>query len=263
MPDEQNQRRQEVSRVKAEHEQELLDLANVTGIFTGTKVTGGVDTGTVAIVVTVSEKKDVAAKQRIPAEINGIPTDVIEEVIEPMNLASMRLEDIAPVVDATMYATLEGGMSIGPCRSIFLEPPDVPEAGNYVFVGTLGCLVRDNTTNDPMMLSNFHVMCVDDSWAAGNTMAQPSRVDGGSCPGDQVGALVRAVLNPGVDGAVASIAGARTCARSSRSATSTARPSRRRTWRCASADAPRSSPTAPWPRSTTRPPSPMATGWGR
>ena len=207
MPDEQNQRRQEVSRVKAEHEQELLDLANVTGIFTGTKVTGGVDTGTVAIVVTVSEKKDVAAKQRIPAEINGIPTDVIEEVIEPMNLASMRLEDIAPVVDATMYATLEGGMSIGPCRSIFLEPPDVPEAGNYVFVGTLGCLVRDNATNDPMMLSNFHVMCVDDSWAVGNTMAQPSRVDGGSCPGDQVGALVRAVLNPGVDGAVASIAG--------------------------------------------------------
>ena len=28
-----------------------------------------------------------------------------------------------------MYATLEGGMSIGPCRSIFLEPPDVAGSG--------------------------------------------------------------------------------------------------------------------------------------
>lgn len=208
MAEDQNRRRQEVSRVKAENEQDLLGLANVTGVFTGTKVTDGVDTGTIAIVVTVSEKKDVPAKQRIPADINGIPTDVIEEVIEPMQLmGAIRLEDIAPLVDATTYATLEGGMSIGPCRSIHLEPPDVPEAGNYVFVGTLGCIVRDNATNDPMMLSNFHVMCVDDSWAVGNTMAQPSRVDGGSCPGDQVGALVRAQLTSSVDAAVSSIAG--------------------------------------------------------
>lgn len=208
MPEDQHQRRQEVSRVKSENEQDLLALANVTGVFTGTKVTDGVDTGTIAIVVTVSEKKDVAAKQRIPAEINGIPTDVIEEVIEPMQLlGAIRLEDIAPLVDATNYATLEGGMSIGPCRSIHLEPPEVAEAGNYVFVGTLGCIVRDNATNDPMMLSNFHVMCVDDSWAVGNTMAQPSRVDGGSCPTDQVGALARAQLTSSVDGAVSSISG--------------------------------------------------------
>ncbi len=208
MADDRNQRRQEVSRVKGENEQDLLGLANVTGVFTGTKVTGGVDTGTIAIVVTVSEKKDVPAKQRVPAEINGIPTDVIEEVIEPMQMANaIRLEDLEPVVDATMYATLEGGMSIGPCRSFFLEPPEVAEAGNYVFVGTLGCMVTDNATNDPMMLSNFHVMCVDDSWSVGDTMAQPSRVDGGSCPADQVGALARAQLTPSVDGAVASISG--------------------------------------------------------
>jgi len=208
MADDQNQRRQDVSRVKSENEQDLLNLANVTGVFTGTKVTDGVDTGTIAIVVTVSEKKDVPAKQRIPPEINGIPTDVIEEVIEPMQmLGAIRLEDLEPVVDATMYATLEGGMSIGPCRSVFLEPPEVPTAGNYVFVGTLGCIVRDNATSDPLMLSNFHVMCIDDTWSVGDTMAQPSRVDGGSCPADLVGALVRAQLDPSVDCAVASISG--------------------------------------------------------
>ncbi len=86
---EEMQRREEVSRVKVDVEQDLLNLPNVTGVFTGRKVTGGVDTGQVAIVVTVSEKKDVPAKQAVPKEINGVPTDVIEEKIEPM-LVPMR-----------------------------------------------------------------------------------------------------------------------------------------------------------------------------
>jgi len=205
---EESLRRQEVRQVKAASEQDLMKLPNVTGVFTGTKVTGGVDTGQIAIVVTVSEKKDVPARSRIPEEVNGVPTDVIEEKIEPMQVVNaIRLEDIVPFVDTTNYPTLEGGMSIGPCRSIFLEPPDAPEAGNYVFVGTLGCIVTDNATNDPMMLSNFHVMCVDNTWSAGDTMAQPSRVDGGACPADLVGALQRAQLTPSVDGAVGSISG--------------------------------------------------------
>src|SRR4051794_9690033 len=151
---EEMQRREEVSRVKAANEQDLLSLPNVTGVFTGRKVTAGVDTGQVAIVVTVSEKKDVPTKQAVPKEINGVPTDVIEEKIEPMLVANaVRLEDITPMVDTATYATLEGGISIGPCRSFYLEPPEVPEAGNYVFVGTLGCIVKDNKTSDYMMLS--------------------------------------------------------------------------------------------------------------
>lgn len=181
--------RAEVSQVKSEKEVELLNLPNVTGVFTGTKITDGEDTGQIAIVVTVSQKKDVPAKSRVPATINGIPTDVIEEVIVPMSGASLLIDELTPLIDATNYPTLEGGMSIGPCRSIFMEPPDVETAGNYVFVGTLGCIVRDNATNDPMMLSNFHVMCVDDGWSAGDAIAQPSRVDGGACPADEVGAL--------------------------------------------------------------------------
>jgi Peptidase S7, Flavivirus NS3 serine protease len=205
---EEMQRREEVSRVKATAEQDLLNLPNVTGVFTGRKVKGGVDTGQVAIVVTVSEKKDVPAKQAVPKEINGVPTDVIEEKIEPMLVVSaVRLEDIAPMVDTATYATLEGGISLGPCRSFYLEPPEVETAGNYVFTGTLGCIVKDNKSSDMMMLSNFHVMCVDDTWATGDTMAQPSRVDTGSCPGDVVGSLKRAVLNTGVDCAVATISG--------------------------------------------------------
>jgi antitoxin component of MazEF toxin-antitoxin module len=58
-----------------------------------------------------------------------------------------------------------------------------------------------------MLLSNFHVMCVDDGWSVGDDMAQPSRVDGGSCPADYVGELTRATLSSAVDGAVARIDG--------------------------------------------------------
>ena len=199
------QRREEISRVKAEHEEALLKLPNVTGAYTDYKTTGGQRTDTLSIVVTVRSKKDVPKGQAVPKEINGIPTDVIEEEIMPM--VGVLLDDIAPAVDAASYATLEGGISIGPCRSVHLDPPEVTTSGEYVFVGTLGCIVRDNVTNEPMMLSNFHVMCINDAWAVGNTMAQPSRVDGGSCPADVVGTLARAQINASVDCAVSGISG--------------------------------------------------------
>jgi hypothetical protein len=70
-------------------------------------------------------------------------------------------------------------------------------------VGTLGCIVIDNATNAEMLLSNFHVMCVDDGWRVGDQMCQPSRVDGGHCPADVVGSLQRAALTDQVDAAVA------------------------------------------------------------
>src|SRR5262249_21354370 len=72
----------------------------------------------------------------------------------------------------------------------------------YVFVGTLGAFVRDNVSGAEMMLSNFHVMCVDNGWAVGDQMAQPARPDGGSCPGKVVGTLQRASLGGSVDCAV-------------------------------------------------------------
>src|SRR5688572_19268128 len=107
---EEMQRREEVSRVKAEHEEDLLKLPNVTGVFTDYKTTGGERTGTISIGVTVSEKKDVRGAKAIPKEIDGIPTDVIEEEIVPM--MAVLLDEIAPAVAAASYATLEGGISI-------------------------------------------------------------------------------------------------------------------------------------------------------
>ena len=120
--------------------------------------------------VYVEKKKPKSAlddAELIPAEIDGIPTDVVEEKIV-LQAASVLLDEAAePLIDATEYTTLEGGISMGPCRSVFLSPPDVPASGNYIFVGTLGAIVRDRTSGARMALTNFHVACVDSAGRSG------------------------------------------------------------------------------------------------
>jgi hypothetical protein len=192
--------------VKRRVEDELLAREGVTGVDIDTKKTGGQDTGTLSIVVFVKSKKppkNLKAAELIPSEIDGIPTDVVEEDIVLHAGASMLLGDRQ--VDATTYSTLQGGISMGPCRAVHLDPPDVPASGDYIFVGTLGLIVKDRTTGAKMALTNFHVACVDSHWAVGDTQTHPGRVDGGSCPTGKFGSIVRAVLSNHVDGAVVSI----------------------------------------------------------
>lgn len=198
---------QQIVPVKEANESALLAKRNVNGIGIGKKRVGGQQTEELAIVVFVDEKGDVPQKERVPATIDGIKTDVVERRIVPMQ-NWVKLEDITPLADTTNYPVLKGGISIGPCRSVFIDEEDaacrgVPGPGNYLFVGTLGVPVRDKSTGDDMLLSNFHVMCVDNGWSPGDTMAQPSRVDGGTCPTDVVAELTRASLNSKVDAAVA------------------------------------------------------------
>jgi S1-C subfamily serine protease len=188
----------QIQRAKASAEKDLLKLANVTGVGVGEKITKGQRVGKACVRVYVKKKlpKDRVGKgQLIPASVGGVPTDVIERefVLHP---ASVALSDLELMADAGTYDPLTGGISIGPCRAV----------GGSVFVGTLGLVVEDNNTGDPMMLSNFHVMCIDNNWSVGDTMAQPARAfDGGSCPSDVVGELTRAQLGGQVDCAVARI----------------------------------------------------------
>jgi hypothetical protein len=185
---------------------DLIRRPGVTAVDVGYKYVNGVRTDTVAIRVSVAEKKPVSKltkAERVPDEIDGVPTDVLQRVFEPFAGAAgeasnmLKLDDIALQVYTTRHRPLVGGISVGPCRAI----------GGYVFTGTAGAIVKDNATGDPMLLSNFHVMCVDNTWSVGDDMAQPSRVDGGSCPADYVAELTRASLSSAVDGAVARIDG--------------------------------------------------------
>ena len=192
----------EIRPVKEAREDELLKLPGVTGVGIGPKVVGGNKTDDLSIRVYVTEKKsldDVPEAERVPKTIKGIKTDVIQRKFT-LHPRMMAIKDIKLQVDAGSYDPLRGGMSIGPCRSVWVAE----EGGWYIFTGTLGCIVHDNDTNAEMLLSNFHVMCVDDGWHVGDTMCQPSRVDGGHCPADVVGSLQRAVLSDQVDAAIAS-----------------------------------------------------------
>jgi len=68
----------EIRRIKAEVEGELLKLPSVVGVDVGYKYIGGKKTNVIAIRVLVKEKKEVSEEKSVPKEIQGVPTDVIE-----------------------------------------------------------------------------------------------------------------------------------------------------------------------------------------
>ncbi|MGO1385904.1 MAG: hypothetical protein ACTHWA_13450 [Arachnia sp.] len=201
-----NQKRAAIRPVKESTEDELLARPGVVGVDIGEKYSDGIPTGELSIVVYVEEKKPknaLSTKDVIPKTVDGIKTDVQEMVIELQ--AAKHLLEVDAQIDATSYPTLHGGISMGPSRSIFKEPPEVNAPGNYVFVGTLGAMVRDRVSGATMALTNFHVACVDDSWAVGNLMVQPGRPDGGVPATQQFGTLTRAQLTENTDGAVVTV----------------------------------------------------------
>jgi hypothetical protein len=181
--------------IKERVEAELLSRPGVTAVDVGYKEVGGQRTGQLAIRVHVAAKTDnIPADQHVPAEIEGAVTDVLERRYE-LHVAPPQLAPVSPEVDTGHYTPLAGGISIGPSREI----------DGFIFAGTLGAVVIDNTTNARAALTNFHVAAVDTTFHNGDRMVQPSQIDGGEVPDDEFGALVREILSADVDGAVISI----------------------------------------------------------
>ncbi len=72
---------EKVKAVKRAYEKELMAKANVVGVGVGLREKGGVRTKSVALVVMVSQKlprSQLAAKDVIPSQIEGVPVDVQE-----------------------------------------------------------------------------------------------------------------------------------------------------------------------------------------
>lgn len=186
----------------------MLAKAGVVGVDLGEKMSKGKGKGAgePSIVVFVEKKKptdELKDSDLILPQVDGVKADVQELVIELQ--PARKLLCVGAQVDGTAYPTLTGGISMGPVRSVFLTPPDVATAGSYGFVGTLGAMVGDRATGATMAMTNFHVACVNDGWAVGDRMVQPSRVDGGSTATQQFGSLTRAVLTENTDGAVVAV----------------------------------------------------------
>lgn len=67
--------------VKRAHESRLLAYPNVVGVGVGRRVRGGRLTEEIGLIVLVQAKRpstQLAEKERIPAEIDGVPVDVQE-----------------------------------------------------------------------------------------------------------------------------------------------------------------------------------------
>jgi len=189
----------EIVAIKEGVEAELMRRPGVTAVDVGYKYVNGQRTDQLAIRVMVErKKKTVPEAERIAPQLDGVVTDVIERTYFLHQMQNRRkLDDISLLADTGNYDPVKGGISIGPCRAV----------GGYVYVGTLGAIVKDNASGNPLLLSNFHVMCIDNGWHQGDTMAQPGRVDGGNCPANVVGTLQRAALTSDVDCAVSSLSG--------------------------------------------------------
>lgn len=172
--------------VTARHKDRILNIPGVTGIFTGEKTTRGKKTGQQAVVVTVEQKKPLSRipeEHRIPSEIDGIPTDVIREVFRPC-------------ADEDRYDPIVGGTSISV----------TPDYDSSFSSGTMGMIVHDVATGDPMLLSCWHVMYGAGLGSAGDVVVNPP-YSGGSPTADQIGTLTRYALSANVDGAVAFVSG--------------------------------------------------------
>ena len=153
---------------KQEYQQELLGKPNVVGVGVGFKVVGGETTDIPCVIVFVEKKvsiESLSAEEMVPADIQGIPTDVIES--GPIYAQQSNTDKFRPA---------PGGVSIGHYQ---------------ITAGTLGVVARDSSTGERLILSNTHVLANSNDANPGDPILQPGSADGGTVADDQIGTLVR------------------------------------------------------------------------
>jgi hypothetical protein len=175
-----------VTEVQKTHERALLARENVVGVAAGMKVKKGTPTGDAAVTILVEQKvpkSRLSADALVPAELDGVPTDVIES---------------------------------GPLRPLLFNAKVRPALPGYsighhdITAGTFGCLVRDirrccckhehhcgchgsreECGGDYVILSNNHVLANSNLASVGDLILQPGPFDGGVYPSDAVATLER------------------------------------------------------------------------
>lgn len=142
----------------------LQPQAHVVATGVGYKTTRGVRTGELSVVCSVTEKiplSSLAPRDRVPAAIDGIPTDVVATgTIRALQSRTAR------------HRPAPGGVSIG---------------HRAITAGTLGCLVRRG--GQIFILSNNHVLANSNDARRGDAILQPGPHDGGRFPEDHIADL--------------------------------------------------------------------------
>lgn len=146
---------------------------NIRGIGIGAKESNGAFTGDVSVKVFVGQKlsaRSLSAREEIPLDIAGIPTDV--EPVYDFHVSSFAKRFERPV---------PGGASCGHIE---------------ITAGTIGCLVEFESSpkNKLGILSNNHVLANGNDASKGDRIIQPGIDDGGTATDkDTVGLLERFV----------------------------------------------------------------------
>ncbi|MDX1612914.1 MAG: hypothetical protein R3300_01315 [Candidatus Promineifilaceae bacterium] len=154
--------------MKEQVAQELMGKPNVVGVGVGYKIVGGQTTDQPAILVFVQRKvaaENLTAEEMVPAEVEGVTTDVIES--GPIYAQQARTDKFRPA---------PGGVSIGHFQ---------------VTAGTLGVMVRDKSSGERLILSNNHVLANSNDAAVGDAIIQPGSADGGRVAADLIATLLR------------------------------------------------------------------------
>lgn len=157
--------------------------SNIHAVGVGRKVSDGRTTKTICVRIHVVQKLPeslLPAAERIPAEIDGVPTDVVESAP-----ASITARPVAPACTTRRrrrQRPILAGIS----------------AGHFaITAGTLGCFCRSTRVGDDpealFALSNNHVFADVDRAAVGDNLVQPGTADGGRNPADRFATLARAV----------------------------------------------------------------------
>ena len=150
-------------------QEDLLRRRGVVGVGIGFRNYKEQVTDQLAMAVLVQQKKPIealSAEDLIPPDVHGARTDVVE---------IGRLEALAGPRDR-YRPNIPCGVSIG----------------HYgVTAGTLGAVVLDRNTGEPLILSNNHVLANSNDAEIGDAILQPGSTDHGVRPDDVVAKLHR------------------------------------------------------------------------
>lgn len=164
--------------IKRKHEAKLMAKPNVVGVATAFKITAGEKTGELGITCLVSKKlpsSQLSKKNRIPEEINGAVTDVIEVG----DVKALGLDDSMADFDTD--------------RKSRLRPAPMGTSGGHykITAGTNGELLRIKGVLN--IGTNCHVAAMSGDSENAAPYLQPAPYDGGRNPEDIIGYLYKYV----------------------------------------------------------------------
>ena len=148
---------------------DLLRRRGVVGVAIGFRNYMEQATDQLAMAVLVEQKKPIealSAEDLVPPDVNGARTDVVE--VGRLEALVNPRERFRPNIPA--------GVSIGHYK---------------VTAGTLGAIVFDRNTGEPLILSNNHVLANSNEAEIGDAVLQPGPTDHGVRPDDVVAKLHR------------------------------------------------------------------------